>query len=87
MPKKYILKLTYFDDKEVSMITDDVCIAKFMEAIKSEHLYWDEKKAFAFWTPMKNIRYINVLEYKDAPKQEQNEEAIAESIKELEGEE
>lgn len=73
---QYILKLTYLDDKEVSIILDDKQIPQFLEAFKKDEPYWQKNAESAFFVPQAQVRYVNILKYVVPPVEVKPEEKI-----------
>lgn len=64
---QYILKLTYLDDKEVSIVLDEKQVPKFLESYKKDEPYWQENAESAFLVAKDLIRYVNILKYVAPP--------------------
>lgn len=68
--KKYLIKLIYFDSKEISLIIDEPQLPKFLNCIRDNSVYWEPNNSAGFYTQSSNIRYLNVIETKQEEKKE-----------------
>lgn len=62
---EYEVKIFYLDTKNVSVTIDKSDIDKFMNCIKSNTPFWDSQLTGAFFTPTRQVRYVQVREKKD----------------------
>jgi len=81
---QYILKLTYLDGKDVSIILDDKQIPQFLEAFKKDEPFWQKDAESAFFVPQAQVRYVNILKYVAPPVEVKKEEKI-EKMPEVDG--
>ena len=68
---QYAVKIIYLDGKDVSVLLEEKQVPDFLEALKKNKPYWEEKREAAFWTAEKQVRFINiqkVAEEKDGEK-------------------
>jgi len=66
---QYILKLTYLDGKDVSIILDDKQIPVFLEKFNNNEPYWQENAESAFMVLKDLVRYVNIMKYVAPPVQ------------------